>query len=75
MLGCIPIVTAMNQVCCAGAFMSPDGQKALIAGGTTAFSCKHFSLAERSPRDARVIALPDLFELDLSTACWVPVSS
>ncbi|CAL5222059.1 g4358 [Coccomyxa viridis] len=56
-----------------GAFMSPDGQKALIAGGTTAFSCKHFSLAERSPRDARVIALPDLFELDLSTACWVPI--
>ena len=50
--------------------MSPDGQKALIAGGLTAFGTEHFEL-ERDPHDPFITPLPDLFELDLNTSCWV----
>ena len=53
--------------------MSPDGQKALIAGGSTAFGCNHFSMVHKGPQDPDTIPLPDLFELDLDTSCWVPV--
>lgn len=50
--------------------MSPDGQKALIAGGCTAYGCEHFKM-HRCPQDYPIIPLPDLFELDLNTTCWV----
>ncbi len=54
--------------------MSPDGQKALIAGGVTAFGCEHFKM-QRCPQDYGIIPLPDLFELDLTTTCWVQAGS
>lgn len=53
-----------------GAFLSPDGQKALIAGGVTAYGCKHFKM-ERDPRDYGTFPCPDVFELDLNSMCWV----
>ena len=54
--------------------MSPDGQKALIAGGVTVLAGRHFCM-ERDPRDPFVIHLPDVFELDLNTTCWVQAGS
>ncbi len=54
--------------------MSPDGQKALIAGGTTVFGSPHFCMWP-DPRDTFVMHLPDLFELDLSDICWVQAGS
>ena len=54
--------------------MSPDGQKALIAGGLTTLDTEHFNL-DRDPRDPAMIPLPDLFELDLNTSCWVQAGS
>ena len=50
--------------------MSPDGQKALIAGGLSALGTEHFNL-DRDPHDPVMLPLPDLFELDLNTSCWV----
>ena len=50
--------------------MSPDGQKALIAGGVTAYGCEHFKM-ERDRRDFRTFPCPDVFELDLTSMCWV----
>ena len=61
-------------MCCAGAFMSPDGQKALIAGGTTTFHSDHF-VTQHGLNDYKYVPLPDLFELDLNTTCWVQASS
>ncbi len=53
--------------------MSPDGQKALIAGGLTAFGSKH--IGTKITVDQCNVPLPDLFELDLATSCWVQVGS
>ena len=50
--------------------MSPDGQKALIAGGITAYGCKHFSM-ERDANDYTAVPCPDIFQLDLNSMCWV----
>ncbi len=36
----------------------------------TAFGTEHFEL-ERDPHDPFITPLPDLFELDLNTSCWV----
>ena len=66
-------IALLEQVCCAGAFMSPDGQKALIAGGCTAFVCDHVPM-QRDPDEYTCVPLADLFELDLNTTCWVQVS-
>ena len=54
--------------------MSPDGQKALIAGGLTTCGCEHFRM-KRCLQDYPLIPLPDLFELDLNTTCWVQAGS
>lgn len=50
--------------------MSPDGQKALLGGGITAWGSEHFPM-KRGPRDYSIVPLPDMFELDLQTMCWV----
>ena len=50
--------------------MSPDGQKALIAGGATVFGSAHFRMLP-DPRDPMGIHLHDVFELDLIATCWV----
>ena len=52
--------------------MSPGGQQALLAGGTTAFICDHIRVSA-SPKYFG-IPLPDLFELDLKTTCWIQAS-
>ena len=54
--------------------MSPDGQKALIAGGATTFGSAHF-LMQPDPHDPVVIHLHDVFELDLIATCWVQAGS
>ena len=59
--------------CCAGAFISPDGQKAMVAGGITAFGSEHFGIQISATECS--VPLPDLFELDLNTTCWVQASS
>ena len=66
----VAIASERRYVLCSGAFMSPDGQKALIAGGVTAYGCEHFKM-ERDPRDYRTFPCPDVFELDLNSMCWV----
>ena len=52
--------------------MSPDVQKALIAGGITAFGCEHFPM-KRGHQDFSIVPCPDMFELDMNTKCWVQV--
>ncbi|CAL5228024.1 g11087 [Coccomyxa viridis] len=54
-----------------GAFISPDGQKAMVAGGITAFGSEHFSIQISATECS--VPLPDLFELDLNTTCWVQI--
>ena len=53
--------------------MSPDGQKALIAGGITAFGSEH--LCKPTSLSGCTELLPDLFELDLNSTCWVQARS
>lgn len=52
--------------------MSPDGQRALLAGGILSYGCKHFPM-KRRPEDYPPKPLPDMFELNLNTMCWVQV--
>lgn len=52
--------------------MSPDGQRALLAGGILSNDCVHFPIR---PRDEPQKPLPDMFELDLNTMCWVQVGA
>ena len=54
--------------------MSLNGQKALIAGGATTFGSAHFCM-QPDLRDPIVIHLHDIFELDLTTTCWVQAGS
>ena len=68
------VAVAQGMMCYAGAFMSPDGQKALIAGGLTIFGCQHFKM-KCCPQDYPLVPLPDIFELDLNTTCWVQAGS
>ena len=54
--------------------MSPDGQRALLAGGILSYDCKHFPM-KRWPEDYPPKPLPDMFELNLNTMCWVQVGA
>ena len=53
--------------------MSPDGQRALLAGGASSHGCQQRFPMKRQPKDEPPKPLPDMFELDLNTMCWVQV--